>query len=74
MDTVFNGVATKNLNHYLTWFQVLKSIHHQRNEVTMHDMMVKGIYFQAPKPMIPLDYLLLLYNGYFFIQGSEQML
>lgn len=38
----FNGVATKYLNNYLAWFQVLESIHHQRNEVTMKDMIVKG--------------------------------
>ena len=38
----FNEVATKYLNNYLAWFQVLESIHHQRNEVTMKDMIVKG--------------------------------
>ncbi|ADH98489.1 hypothetical protein Bsel_0967 [[Bacillus] selenitireducens MLS10] len=38
----FNGVATKYLNNYLAWFQVLESIHHQRNEVTMKDMIIKG--------------------------------
>lgn len=38
----FNGVATKYLNNYLTWFQVLESIHHQRNEVTMNDLIIKG--------------------------------
>ncbi|MCP3032487.1 IS1595 family transposase [Halobacillus sp. A1] len=43
----FNGVATKYLNNYLTWFQVLESIHHQRNEVTMKDMMVKGNLFPS---------------------------
>lgn len=38
----FNGVATKYLNNYLTWFQVLESIHHQRHEVTMNDLIIKG--------------------------------
>ena len=38
----FNGVATKYLNNYLAWFQVLESIHHQRNEVTVNDMIIKG--------------------------------
>ncbi|TVP84516.1 MAG: IS1595 family transposase [Alkalicoccus sp.] len=38
----FNGVATKYLNNYLTWFQVLESVHHQRNEVTINDMIIKG--------------------------------
>lgn len=38
----FNSVATKYLNNYLTWFQVLESIHHQRNEVTMNDLIIKG--------------------------------
>jgi transposase-like protein len=38
----FNGVATKFLNNYLAWFQVLESIQHQRNEVTMNDLMIKG--------------------------------
>nr|WP_202079007.1 IS1595 family transposase [Caldalkalibacillus salinus] len=38
----FNGVVTKYLNNYLAWFQVLESIHHQRNEVTMNDMIIKG--------------------------------
>lgn len=38
----FNGVATKYLNNYLAWFQVLESSHHQRNEVTMKDMIIKG--------------------------------
>lgn len=38
----FNGVATKYLNNYLAWFQVLESVHHQRNEVTMKDIIIKG--------------------------------
>src|SRR5690625_7309034 len=38
----FNCVATKYLNNYLTWFQVLESIHHQRYEVTMNDLIIKG--------------------------------
>jgi transposase-like protein len=38
----FNGVATKYLNNYLTWFEVLESIQHQRNEVTMKDLFIKG--------------------------------
>lgn len=38
----FNGVATKYLNNYLTWFQVLESIQHQRNPITMNDLMIKG--------------------------------
>ncbi|MEC1377231.1 IS1595 family transposase [Heyndrickxia oleronia] len=38
----FNGVATEYLNNYLAWFQVLESINHQRNEVTMNDMIIKG--------------------------------
>ena len=38
----FNGVATKYLNNYLTWFQVLESIQYQRNPITMNDLMIKG--------------------------------
>ncbi|MCM3612679.1 IS1595 family transposase [Planococcus sp. MERTA32b] len=38
----FNGVATKYLDNYLTWFQVLEGIHHQRNEVTINDFIIKG--------------------------------
>ena len=38
----FNGVATKYLNNYLAWFQVLESIQHQRNPITMNDLMIKG--------------------------------
>ncbi|WP_374989319.1 IS1595 family transposase (plasmid) [Priestia megaterium] len=38
----FNGVATKYLDNYLAWFQVLESIHHQRNEVTINDLIIKG--------------------------------
>ena len=38
----FNGVATKYVNNYFVWFQVLKSIQHQRNEVTMSDFIIKG--------------------------------
>ncbi len=38
----FNGVATKYLNNYLAWFQLLESIHHQRKEVTMNDFIIKG--------------------------------
>lgn len=38
----FNGVATKYLNNYLAWFQVLESIQHQRNTVTINDLMIKG--------------------------------
>ena len=37
----FNGVTTKYLNNYLAWFQILEGIHHQRNEVTVNDMMIK---------------------------------
>lgn len=38
----FKGVATKYLNHYLTWFQVLEAIHHQRNDVNIKDLIIKG--------------------------------
>lgn len=38
----FNGVATKYLDNYLTWFQVLGSIQHQLNEVTVNDIIIKG--------------------------------
>lgn len=38
----FNGVVTKYLNNYLAWFQVLESIQHQRNEVTMNDLIIRG--------------------------------
>lgn len=38
----FNGVVTKYLNNYLAWFQVLESIQHQRNPITMNDLMIKG--------------------------------
>lgn len=38
----FNGVATKYLNNYLAWFQMLESIQHQRNPITMNDLMIKG--------------------------------
>ncbi len=38
----FNGVATKYFNNYLTCLQVLESIQHQRNEVTMNDLIIKG--------------------------------
>ncbi|MFB1081420.1 IS1595 family transposase [Jeotgalibacillus sp. JSM ZJ347] len=41
----FNGVATKYLDNYLTWFQVLESIQHQLNEVTVNDMIIKGNLF-----------------------------
>lgn len=37
----FNGVATKYLDNYLAWFQVLESIQHQLNEVTVNDMIIK---------------------------------
>lgn len=37
----FNDVATKYLDNYLTWFQVLEGIHHQRNEVTINDFIIK---------------------------------
>jgi len=37
----FNGVATKYLNNHLSWFQVLENIQHQRNEVTMNDLIIK---------------------------------
>lgn len=40
--TSFNGVATKYLNNYLAWFQVLESIQHQRNPITMNYLMIKG--------------------------------
>jgi hypothetical protein len=43
----FNGVATKYLNNYLAWFQVLESIQHQRNPVTMNDLMIKGNLIQS---------------------------
>lgn len=42
----FNGVATKYLNNYLAWFQVLESIQHQRNTVTLNDLMIKGSLIQ----------------------------
>ena len=38
----FNDVPTKYLNNYLAWFQVLESIQHQRNKVTMNDLIIKG--------------------------------
>lgn len=38
----FNGVATKYLDNYLTWFQVLESVQHQRNEITLKDLIIKG--------------------------------
>lgn len=38
----FNGVATKYLNNYLAWFQILEGIQHQSNEVTMQDLIIKG--------------------------------
>lgn len=38
----FNGVATKYLNNYLTWFQTLESIHYKQNDVTTNDMIIKG--------------------------------
>lgn len=38
----FNGVATKYLNNYLAWFQTLETIQHQRNEITMNDLVIKG--------------------------------
>src|SRR5690625_4338124 len=38
----FNGVATKYLNNYLTWFQMLEGIQHQSNEVTIKDLIIKG--------------------------------
>ncbi len=43
----FNGVATKYLNNYLAWFQVLESIHHQRNEVTINDMLINANLFPS---------------------------
>lgn len=38
----FNGVATKYLDNYLAWFQVLESIQHQLNDVTVNNMIIKG--------------------------------
>lgn len=38
----FKGVATKYLNNYLTWFQVLETIHHQRNDVNIKELIIKG--------------------------------
>lgn len=45
----FNGVATKYLNNYLAWFQVLESIQHQRSNVTMKDLMINGNLIQNMK-------------------------
>src|SRR5690625_717929 len=36
------GVATKYLDNYFTLFQVLESIQHQNNEVTIKDLIIQG--------------------------------
>lgn len=33
---------TKYMDYYLTWLQVSESVQHQRNEVTMKDLIFKG--------------------------------
>ena len=38
----FNGVATKYLDNYLVWFQILEGIHHQNNKVTIKDLIIQG--------------------------------
>lgn len=43
----FNGVATKYLDHYLSWFQFLDSIRHRKNEATVSKMNVDSCLFST---------------------------
>ncbi len=53
----FNGVATKYLDHYLSWFQFLDNIRHRNNGATVSRMIVKSFFCsQLMLPMIRLDY------------------
>src|SRR5699024_10304799 len=38
---LFNGLDTKYVNEYLDRFQVLESIQHQSNEVTMNELIIR---------------------------------
>lgn len=38
----FNSVATKYLDNYLTWLQILEGIQHQNNKVTIKDLIIQG--------------------------------
>lgn len=41
----FNGVATKYLDHYLSWFQFLDIVKHQSNNVSISKMIVESCLF-----------------------------
>ncbi|ANU22655.1 IS1595-like element ISPdo1 family transposase [Planococcus donghaensis] len=41
----FNGVATKYLDHYLSWFQFLDAIKHRNNSGTVSKMMIESCLF-----------------------------
>ncbi|RWZ54472.1 IS1595 family transposase [Halobacillus fulvus] len=43
----FNGVATKYLDHYLSWFQFLDSIKHRNDDTTVSRMLVESCLFQT---------------------------
>ena len=45
----FNGIATKYLDNYLAWFQILESIQHQNNKVTIKDLIIQGNLIQNKK-------------------------
>ncbi|UOE92646.1 IS1595 family transposase [Alkalihalobacillus sp. LMS39] len=38
----FNGVATKYLDHYLSWFYFLETIHHRKDDTTTRQMIAEG--------------------------------
>lgn len=56
----FNGVATKYLDKYLVWFQVLESLQHQLNEATIND--IKGNLIPIIKTYDKLRFDVLLSN------------
>ncbi len=43
----FNGVATKYLDHYLSWFQFLDQIRHRNNDTTVSQMIVESCLFST---------------------------
>ena len=42
----FNSVATKYLDNYLAWFQILEGIHHQNNKINIKDLIIRGNFIQ----------------------------
>ncbi|EKP97575.1 transposase [Bacillus cereus] len=43
----FNGVATKYLDHYLSWFRFLDSIRHRNNDATVSKMIIESCLFST---------------------------